>query len=156
MILASKRVTWMCQSLCTADTTFLDGGSSCSLLIPVCPGDIGLMLGILNLPFILYSTGPLIFWVYPFGKDFCALPLTCTLSSVCFLDDVDGGAYLPCALGPLEATLLSLLTVYLLLLHRPAHSISKLDGFWSGLCMPDTGSLLALLSLMPAHKVAFL
>lgn len=37
---------------------------------------------------------------------------------------------LPCALGPREATLMSLLTVYLFLLHWPANPISKFDGIW--------------------------
>lgn len=63
---------------------------------------------------------------------------------------------LPCALGPLEAALLSLLTVYLFVLHWPAHPISKFVGVWYVLCMPDTVFLIALSSLIPADKVAFL
>lgn len=69
------------------------------------------------------------------------------------VSDVHGGAY-PVLWAHLK--LLSLLTVYLFLLHQPAHPISKFDGIWYVLCMPDTGSLLALLSLIPAHKVTFL
>lgn len=62
MPLASKRVTCMCNSAVFVYSRYslLGLGSTCSLLIPVCPDGLGLVLGFLNLSFIVYSTGPLV------------------------------------------------------------------------------------------------
>lgn len=65
-------------------------GSTCSLM-PMCLGglrQIRLTLGILNLPFLVYSTGPLISGICQFRKEFHALPLILSLSSIyCFLSE---------------------------------------------------------------------
>lgn len=68
---------------------------------------------LISTTFVFYA----LFWKLP------ASPVVCRK-----VDDVDGGAGLPCALGPLEAIFLSLLTVYLFLLHRPENFISEFDG----------------------------
>lgn len=70
------------------------------------------------------------------------------------VDHVDGGAN-PVLWAHLKL-LYSLLTVYLFVLHWPAHPISKFVGVWYVLCMPGTGSWIALSSLIAAHKVPFL